>query len=241
MNKLYRSFIALFSYLLFAAGAIIIGYLIFPLIKLFFAEHKKIAVNLIQKLWFLLIKYLEILRIIKVNFPKEISDIRNKIIVASHPTYIDIVILIALIPGSVCIAKNSLLKNPIMKNIVEMLYITNDYDIDTFKQKSKEALQQGFNIIIFPAGGRTDAYEDIRIHKGAALIAIENDVPIIPVKITVNQNFLKKNKSMIDLGEQTAVFDLKLQLPIIPSQLKEPQMSDIVLRNKICALIKEKI
>ena len=47
---------------------------------------------------------------IKVETNGEFEDIKGKVIVASHPSLIDIVLLIGLIPNSLCLAKKELLK-----------------------------------------------------------------------------------------------------------------------------------
>ena len=89
------------------------------------------------------------------------ANLSGKIIVASHPTFIDIVILIGLIPNSTCLAKKDTLKNPLFRNIVKSIYIINDIDLDDFKTETDKFLKEGFNIIIFPTGTRTKPDEDI--------------------------------------------------------------------------------
>ncbi|MGN0014254.1 MAG: lysophospholipid acyltransferase family protein [Candidatus Gastranaerophilaceae bacterium] len=241
MIRFMRSCFALFTYILFALGAMVIGFIIFPLLRIFSNNPKKEASKIIYKSWHFLILYLTFFKIIKINYPKELTEIKNKVIVASHPSYIDIVILIGLIPNSICLAKKNILKNPIMKNIVKMLYITNDTDIDNFKIQSKEVLDSGFNIIIFPAGHRTKNEENIHIHKGAALLAIENNIPIIPIQINVHPSFLQKESCLLDLGDKTAVFDIEMKSEIIPNKVKTDGITEILLRKKICELIKENI
>ncbi len=240
MKRVIRSILLLFGYISFAIGALIIGFLIFPVLRVK-KDFKHRAAAVIQKTWFLLVKYLELCKIIKVNYPKEICEIRNKVVVATHLSYVDIVILIALIPNSVCLVKQSLVKNFLMKNIIKTLYITNDAGVEVFEEQSAEALADGFNIIIFPTGQRVEKDEKANIHKGAALISIKNDIPIVPVKMELSTEFLPKNKFFCDAGKETAVFDIKIQDEIVPKNLRENGMSDISLRNKICVMIKNLI
>lgn len=241
MIRFLRSCFAFFTYILFGLGSLCLSFIIFPMLKIFSKNPKKTASEIIYKCWHFLIFYIKLFKIVKINYPQELAEIKNKIIVASHSSYIDIVILIGLIPNSVCLAKKNILKNPIMKNIVKMLYITNDTDIDNFKCQSKEFLDNGFNIIIFPAGHRTKNKENIHIHKGAALLAIENNIPIIPIQINVYPSFLPKESFLLDLGDKTAVFNIEIKSEIIPDKLRTDKMTDIVLRKKICELIKESI
>ncbi|MGN0006219.1 MAG: lysophospholipid acyltransferase family protein [Candidatus Gastranaerophilaceae bacterium] len=240
MIRIIRSMLLFLGYIFFSIGALIISFFVFPLLK-FQKNFKQKASAVIQKTWFWLIKYLEFCQIIKVNYPKEICEIRNKVVVATHLSYVDIVILIALIPNSVCLVKQSLAKNFIMKNIIKSLYITNDEGVEAFEKQSSAAIDEGFNIIIFPTGQRVDDNEKVNIHKGAALISIKNNVSVVPIKIELSSEFLPKNKFFCDAGKKTVVFDIKIQDEIVPEFLREAGMSDISLRNKICGLIKDLI
>lgn len=238
-----RRFFFAVALLCFSVGALLLGLIIFPCVKIFSNSTKDYKIKcskIIHLTWRVLVKYLEFTGIINVFYDKKIGEIKNKIIVSSHPSYIDIVILIALIPNSLCLAKTSLLNNLIMKNIVQSLYITNDSSVEEFLTKSKEALDEGFNIIIFPTGGRTESGEDVHIHKGAAKLAIFSKYSILPIKITTSESILTKNHSIFQLGSNTVDFNLVMQDEISFSSFNE-NISEISLRNRICSIIKEKI
>lgn len=229
---------------MFTVGAILLGILIFPTVKIFSKgekDYKQRCAAIVNKLWFFLIKYLKLTQIIDFEYDKKITKIENKIIVASHPSFIDIVFLIALIPNSLCLAKNSILNNFIMRNIVKSLYITNDCTIDDFLAKSKKALDYGFNIIIFPTGKRVDEGEEVQIHKGAAKLSILTKKPIVPIKITTSEPFLTKNRSIFQIGKNIVKFQLEIGEEINPDVCFEENMTEISLRNKICLIIKKKI
>lgn len=177
---------------------------------------------------------------IKVNIDGNLSDIRGKVVVASHPSFIDIILLIGNMPDSLCLAKKSILKNPIMRNIVKSLYIINDIDPDEFKNSAVEALNDGYNIVIFPTGTRTLPDEEIKIHKGAAQIAIAAGVNIVPVKIETDYPFLIKNHFPLDASDKTVNYNLTVLPPIKISDF-DPNLTEIILRNRICERIKEEI
>ncbi len=229
---------------MFTVGAILLGILIFPTVKIFSKgekDYKQRCAAIVNKLWCFLIKYLKLTQIIDFEYDKKITKIENKIIVASHPSFIDIVLLIALIPNSLCLVKTSILNNFIMRNIVKSLYITNDGTIDDFLAKSKKALDYGFNIIIFPTGKRVDEGEEVQIHKGAAKLSILTKKSIVPVKITTSEPFLTKNRSIFQIGKNIVKFKLEIGEEINPDECFEENMTEISLRNKICSIIKKKI
>ena len=198
----------------------------------------KIIHKINWKFFTFLIQKLETINLeIKGNF----NDVQGKIIVASHPSLIDIVLLIGLIPNSLCIVKKELLKNPIMYNIVKSLYILNDVDYDEFQIKTQTALEQEFNIIIFPTGTRTLPNEKIKIHKGSAQIAINTNTDIIPIKIEFDYPFLIKNHFPLDAGTKKINYKITKKDEIKINDYKTSEITDIKLRKILSEKIKKEI
>lgn len=237
--RYWRGFLVLAEMLLFALGALYIGCVLFPVLSIFYKgkERRRKFAGIIRRAWRFFISVMENSREIKVHVEGNLSDIRGKIVAASHPSFIDIVLLIGLMPESLCLAKKELLKNPVMRNIVKSLYIINDVEPEEFKKSASEALNEGFNIVIFPTGTRTLPGEDIKIHKGAAQIAIASGVDIVPVKIETDYPFLIKNHFPLDAGDRIINYKIKV-LPEIKLGEFDPQLSEIKLRNQICERIK---
>lgn len=237
--RFWRGFLVLAEMLLFSFGALYIGGILFPVLSIFYKgkERREKFAGIIRSAWRFFIHVMEKSREINVQVEGNLSDIRGKIVVASHPSFIDIVLLIGLMPKSLCLAKKALLKNPVMHNIVKSLYIINDVEPEEFTKSASEALNDGFNIVIFPTGTRTLPDEDVKIHKGAAQIAIASGVDIVPVKIETDYPFLIKNHFPLDAGEQTVNYKITV-LPPIKLDEFEAQLSEIKLRNRICERIK---
>jgi len=243
--KFTRSFLVGFAILLFGIGAGFISFVIFPINKIFIKKnnYKMACCEVIQKTWKFITWFLEVTKIIKLEIEEKdnLTNISGKIIVASHRSLIDIVILISLIPKSICLAKKELMKNFLFRNILETLYITNDVDLDEFKETTVKALNDGYNVIIFPTGKRNKQNEDLRIHKGPALISIISGVSIIPISINCSSDFLQLNQPILDAGNKTITYRIKLMPEIIPTDLQKENMSEISLRNRISRKIKESI
>lgn len=240
--RIYRGLLVLLEMILFALGALYIGCVLFPVLSLKYkgkVRREKYA-QIIKNSWKFFISVMENSKEIKVHINGNLSDIKGKVVVASHPSFIDIILLIGNMPLSLCLAKKSLLKNPVMRNIVKSLYIINDIDPEIFKQSAVEALKDGYNIIIFPTGTRTLPGEEVKIHKGAAQIAIAAGVDIVPVKIETDYPFLIKNHFPLDAGNKTVNYKLTV-MPEIKISYFAPELSEIKLRNHITESIKEAI
>lgn len=241
--KVVRSLIVILEMLIFALGAIIIGFIIIPLSTFKFDENekRKYCANVVHKSWNFFCKMLCAFHTIEIEINDELKNISQKVIVASHPSLLDIVILIGLIPNCLCIAKKELLKNPIMHNIVKSLYIINDIELKEFQEETKKALESGFNIIIFPTGTRTLENEEIKIHKGAAQIAIYANEDIIPIKIETNYPLLTKNHFSLDAGTKQIKYTITRKNGIEINKYKNLNLSEIKLRKLLSEKIKEEI
>ncbi len=243
MIRLWRSFIGVLGFTFFGFGAGVISFIIFPYIHFFLPENKqkKAYSEVVHRAWNFFIRLLIKIRLVNIEISDKdkLRNLSGKVIVANHPTFIDIVILIGLIPNSTCLAKKATLKNPFFRNIVKSIYIINDIDLEKLKEDSAKYLSEGFNIVIFPSGTRTKPDEDFKIHKGSSAIALNSGVEIIPVKITTDIPFLQKGQLFCDMGAKTAEFKLEVKEPINPKDYAN--LPEIKARNAISEKIKEQI
>lgn len=241
--RIYRGLLVILEMSLFAIGALVIGWVIFPILALRYkgSERRRKFASIIHNSWKFFIYVMEKSKEIKVNIMGgSLADIKGKVVVASHPSLIDIILLIGNMPNSLCLVKNGILKNPFMSNIVKSLYIINDIDPEVFQKSCLDALNEGYNIIIFPTGTRTLPGEDVKIHKGAAQIAIASGVDIVPIKIQTDVPFLMKHHCPLDAGDRTVNYTLTV-LPEIKLSDFPKDFTEIKLRNHITEKIKEAI
>lgn len=243
MIRFWRSCQIVFCFILFGLGAAVISFIIFPYISLTKPKEKqkKYYAEVIHTAWHWFQRDLQRIGLIKINIAnsERLNNLSGKIIIANHPTFVDIVILIGLIPNSTCFAKKETLKNPFFRNIVKSIYIINDIDVEKLKTDTDKFLKEGFNIIIFPSGTRTKPDEDFKVHKGPALISLNSNAEIVPIKITTDYVFLQKGQPIYDIGDKTVNYNLDVKLSINPSDYAD--LGDIKARNHISQLIKNEI
>ncbi|VTN12373.1 1-acylglycerol-3-phosphate O-acyltransferases [Raoultella terrigena] len=80
---------------------------------------------------------------------------RGCLVVANHPSLIDYVMLASIMPETDCLVKSALLKNPFVSGVIRAAdYLIND-QADALLPASRQRLQQGDTILIFPEGTRT--------------------------------------------------------------------------------------
>lgn len=237
MIRFIRGLIVIMLFAFFGAGSLILSFILIPVGGIFIKGRKKREYfsHFIHKLWAWYTGVLISVGLIKIE-KNNVEQMKGKIIVATHPSFIDIVILIGIYDNSLCLAKKEILNNFFMKNIVKNVYIPNNVELDEFKDICKAALDDGYNIVIFPTGTRTVEGEDLKIHKGAAALQIATGADIIPVKMKCDYPFLQKGKPVYDAGNRVITYAITQLEPIKLSQFSEK--SEIKLRKEISEKIK---
>ncbi len=201
--KKIRSILVTICFLIFGIGSILFNFLLFPFIQ----KNKELCSKIIQKSWRFFTNIMIGFGLIKLDIRK-LCEIKNKVIVCTHPSFIDIVILIGLIPKSTCFVKKELAHNPILKNLVNSIFITNDLELDELKYQSKKMLDMGFNVIIFPSGIRHRKNEFPKIKKGASLVALNASKNIVPIRIFSDDDFLFINQPFYAAGNRVVTFEI---------------------------------
>jgi 1-acyl-sn-glycerol-3-phosphate acyltransferase len=116
----------------------------------------------------------------------------GQLVIANHPSLIDVVVLIGLIRDANCVVKQSLWDNPCMRGPIRAAqYISNSGSLDMLDEAAA-SLQAGQTLIVFPEGTRTTPGQPPQFHRGAAAIALRGARCVTPVTITVSPTTLTK-------------------------------------------------
>lgn len=245
MIRIFRSILVLFSFAIFGLGALFLNYLVFPLAKKII-KGKKILYfysDTIHQTWKWFIEILIALKIIKLEIKdiEKIKNIKQKIIVATHPSFIDILILIAIIPRTTCIVKYSLSKNPILFNLVNSIFIMEDESLDKLKNHSKKMIENGFNVVIFPMGIRHRRNEFPKIKKGAATIAMNAKCNIVALKCYTDYDFLFINQPIYEAGEKAVTYELSYAGEIDVNSIIQSSDNEILVKKNITKMIESSL
>jgi len=103
------------------------------------------------------------------------------LVLANHPSYLDILVLLALIPDALCVVKSYVWWNPFYGGVVRAAgYLSND-DPEKLVEACAVALREGSPLIIFPEGTRTSPGAPLHFMRGAARIALASGAAIQPI------------------------------------------------------------
>lgn len=134
-----------------------------------------------------------VMKLEKIQHREILTQCRGRIIIANHPTLIDVVILMSVVPQVQCVVKHQLWRNIFMRGVVSGAgYIRNDLAPDEILRRCSESLATGKNLLIFPEGSRTVPGATLRFRRGFANVAMAANASIQFVVIFCNTEFLIK-------------------------------------------------
>lgn len=155
----------------------------------------------------------------------------GQMVIANHPSLIDVVVLIAFIRDANCVVKQSLWENPCMRGPIRAAqYISNSGSMDMLDEAAG-ALQSGETLIIFPEGTRTVPGTNPEFHRGAAAIAVRGAKVVTPVVISVTPTTLAKAEPWYSIPSRRFHFRLRVGEDIDPRQFTEQAPLPIASRK----------
>lgn len=196
INRLWRIFATGFVFVLFGVGAIVISLTMFPVLRLVSADSESARRRIQHAMQLTFKAYVEVMRLLRV-MTHSVEGVerlreRGRLIVANHPTLLDVVVLVSLMPEVDCIVKRGLWRNPFLRwPVLWASYIPNS-EGEELVDSCAERLRLGHSLLVFPEGTRTVPGEPIHMQRGAARIALAADAEILPVTVTCDPPTLYK-------------------------------------------------
>jgi 1-acyl-sn-glycerol-3-phosphate acyltransferase len=200
LERLYRQFATGVSFAVFGLGGLLMTVTVFPAINLIYRDASRradVAQLVVRQSWRLFVWMMVALRCI--DFDAEGADILRResgtLIIANHPSLIDIVLIVSLLERAQCVVKEGAWNNPFMRGVIKATnYIPNLGDPEQTLRNCVAALKAGNNLVIFPEGTRTVAGRPLRLERGFANIAIRAGAPIRIVTVCCNPPTLRKGE-----------------------------------------------
>jgi len=133
------------------------------------------------------------------------------LILANHPSLIDVVFLMSLVERPDCIVKAALARNPFTRGPVRAAgFVFNDSGPGLIDD-AVASLRAGNNLIIFPEGTRTPRGAAIgKLQRGAAHLAVRGGLAITPVRIHCQPPMLVKGEPWYRVPERAARFVIEV-------------------------------
>jgi 1-acyl-sn-glycerol-3-phosphate acyltransferase len=142
------------------------------------------------------------------------------IVVANHPTWLDVMVLLSLTPHACCVVKRAHWSNPCFWGIVRAAeYVSNADPLELVEAGSRQ-LERGYTMIIFPEGTRSPAPN--RLHafsRGFAHVALKSGAPILPVLMDCDPPAFTKGMRWYNVPERAFRMRVTVLEPVGAEQL----------------------
>lgn len=145
------------------------------------------------------------------------------VLIANHPTLVDVAALTSVFGRFTCIAKTSFFRAPFLGRILRWCAYLDGGIGDPFSgiivvKQGVERLAEGMPVLIFPEGTRSPEHELYPFKRGAFEIACRAKVPVFPVLIRCEPLALSKSKRWYQIPATTAYLTLTPLAVINPTE-----------------------
>lgn len=209
------------SFVLFGLGGLLLGVLILPLLACLpgdgVTRRRRTRAAISRAFhWHMQFMYRTRVLDMVVDGAEQLGR-PGQLVVANHPSLIDVVLLISQIRDANCVVKQSLFENPFTRGPVRMAsYIGNDGSMEML-DRAAAVLRDGQCLVVFPEGTRTLPGQPPRFHRGAAAIALRGARVVTPVCISVDPPTLTKGQPWYRIPHRRFRISLRVGADIDPA------------------------
>jgi 1-acyl-sn-glycerol-3-phosphate acyltransferase len=237
LERAWRVLATALCFTAFGAGGLVLGLLVFPVVALTVRDPKRrtvVARTVIHHLFRMFVGLMRLPGILTME-THGLERLRSggQLILANHPTLIDVVLLMSLVRQSGCIVKGALIRNPFTRGPVRAAgYVCNDSS-EGMIEDCVNSVHAGDNLIIFPEGTRTRETGPMQLHRGAARVAVHGRVDITPVHILCQPRMLAKGVKWYSVPVRRSHFRIEVGEPIAVAQFVDGAASHAVAARRL--------
>ena len=231
LGKAWRTLATGFCFLLFTLGSAALSWVLLPLVQLFPSKadaHRRRVRFFIQRYFGLMVFCIHRLGCmrLRVHGVRHLGASDGKLVLANHPTLIDVVVLLSLVPQAGCVVKGGLFDSASVGPVLRSAgYIENRGGLELVEGCS-QALRKGQAVFVFPEGTRTTPGTPMMFQRGTAHVLLETRADFIPVLITCDPPTLLKGDPWYRIPEQR--FDLAVTvLEPVPAAVWESHVAGL--------------
>lgn len=146
------------------------------------------------------------------------------VLVANHPTLMDVTAILATVPNTVTVVKPSVYRRPLLGTVLRYAGFLmgperSRAQLAQMMETAQKRLQEGHNVLIFPEGTRSPKEEVLPFSRAAFEIACRADVAVVPITIHCTPPWLSKEIPLYVIPRETAHMSLDFLAPINPADV----------------------
>lgn len=191
--------------------------------------------RIIQRVWILFHDYMRWVGLLDYeprSVPKLCEHLRRfgivgpVVVVANHPSLVDVTALIAALGTGCFIVKSALISNPVLGPLLRLSgQISSGVAAAPGQagvvEQGIARVRDGHHLLVFPEGTRSPPGASHRFRLGAFEVARRAGVPVIPVRIDVTPPSLYKGIPWYRITSDRIQLRIELLAPVLPPALVE--------------------
>lgn len=133
---------------------------------------------------------------------------RGCLVIANHPTIMDVILLWAELPNVCCVMKADLERMPLLRPLMGPLDYLSNSDPEALLNDAASRLRRGETLLVFPEATRTTPGQPLSFRLGAAEMALRAGADTLPIVIHHDGSYLRKGQSWFDFPRGRVDFGL---------------------------------
>jgi 1-acyl-sn-glycerol-3-phosphate acyltransferase len=219
LGRTWRIFATGLCFLLYGSLSLLASLTLLPLMLLWPGDHaaRERRIRLFVSSTFrLLLGIVQILGIgsIEVEGREWLVQSQGKLVVATHPMYLDVLALLMLMPYADCVVKSAMLKNPFYRRFAQAAGYISNGDSALLVDACVDSLKRGRTLVLFPEGTRSVPGQPLHLRRGAAQVAVRSGCRILPVTIHCDPPALTKGFAWWRAPERPWRLSLRFHPPV---------------------------
>ena len=246
LDQAWRTIATAISFALFGLGGVALACTVFPFLNIFIRdkeERARVAQHTVHVVWRVYVEAMRLLGVVslEVHGAEVLRQERGAIVIANHPSLLDVVFIMSLMEHTQCVISKSVWDNPFMRGVVSAAnYIPNSNDPAQLVLDCAKALKAGNNLMIFPEGSRTRPGQKRVYQRGFAYIALESGAPVRLVTMECNPATLLKGEPWYKVPSRRAHWIIRVHERIDVAEHFGQQQPALAARS-LCAHVERRI
>lgn len=243
LDRCWRICATGFCFATFGLGGLLIRVLVYPALQLAVWQRGRRAVvvrEIIHQFFRTFVGLMAFVGVISYE-TRGLEKLRRRglLVLANHPSLIDVVFLISFIERADCIVKGALVRNPFTRGPVTAAgFVCNDSGA-SLVEDCIASVKSGNNLIIFPEGTRSSVSGAMKLQRGAANVAVRGGIDITPVRIRCSPPVLTKGDKWYRVPAQRAHFIIEVCDDIPVDDFTSGRQSDALAARGLTSFLTE--
>lgn len=221
VDWLKRFLATLFGFVLFGVVGVLFKIVLHP-----YAKHYPNAPlstqlagrKVVSQTWRYFVRYLIWTGILDVKYDGfERLGRAGQLVLANHPSLLDVVLIFSQEPRLNCIVKKDLMQNPAMISPIKACGFLPNTESEALLAQCDQILQHQA-LLLFPEGTRTGWDGVVKLHRGATSIGLRSAKVITPIVIKMRPLNFKKGQPWYKIPSSIIRYELQVGEDIDPAK-----------------------